>query len=294
MRHRIRSVALALVLLVGLMSVAPVAAQGGSASLSPRGPANDDFASAQPVGADPSWSQDTTGATTEAGEWLGPCDGWTFKRTVWYSLTLTESATVTVDTFGSDFDTFVTVYTGSWGHLTNWGCNDDEPGHGLDSQLSFTATAGTTYWIQVGAYNQPGLLVLNLTGTESGAECGGLPATIVGTAAADTLNGSSGVDVILALGGNDTIHGNGGSDVVCAGPGADRVYGDAGADRLYGQGGRDSLFGGEGNDRLFGQGGNDAINGEAGNDRLVGGPGTDTLVGGPGTNTCLTGETVTC
>jgi hypothetical protein len=89
--------------------------------------------------------------------------------------------------------------------------------------------------------------------------CDGLPATKVGTAAANTISGTSGVDVIQGLGGNDLIRGLAGNDVVCGGPGTDQ------------------MLGGTSDDRLFGEADKDSLNGEAGFDRCDGGsPTTDT------------------
>jgi PKD repeat protein len=99
------------------------------------------------------------------------------------------------------------------------------------------------------------------------ARCGGLAATIVGTAGPDALSGTAGRDVIHGLGGNDTINGLGGNDVICGGAGAD------------------VLRGGAGNDRLLGN---------AGNDRLLGGRGRDTANGGPGRDTCTAETKVSC
>ena len=36
--------------------------------------------------------------------------------------------TLTIDTFGSDYDTVLAVWTGSRGSLTNVACNDDSSG----------------------------------------------------------------------------------------------------------------------------------------------------------------------
>jgi len=97
--------------------------------------------------------------------------------------------------------------------------------------------------------------------------CNGLPATIVGTAGANTLIGTPGDDVIVALGGGDTIEGRGGNDTICGGIGQDVVSGGAGVDTIRGEGGNDDLAGNGGADALFG------------------GPGTDTCDGGVGVDT---------
>lgn len=83
--------------------------------------------------------------------------------------------------------------------------------------------------------------------------CQGMPATIVGTAGADTIRGSSGPDVIVSYGGNDTIYGNGGADRICAGAGNDIVHGGSGGDLISGGRGRDRLRGGAGTDSCWGQ-----------------------------------------
>jgi hypothetical protein len=103
--------------------------------------------------------------------------------------------------------------------------------------------------------------------------CGGIEATLTGTAGRDTLAGTPQVDAIVSFGGGDVIRGRGGGDKVCAGPGRDRVRGG---------GGRDLLRGEAGNDRLFGQAGRDRLIGGPGRDFLRGGPGRDLLRGGPG------------
>jgi len=115
--------------------------------------------------------------------------------------------------------------------------------------------------------------------------CFGLPATMVGTAGADTLTGTAGDDVIVGLGGDDTISGLGGSDRICGGAGADQLLSGDGLDRLRG---------GSGNDRLGGGPGADILRGKAGDDLLVGGTGIDLANGGLGTDTCVAETTTAC
>jgi hypothetical protein len=74
-------------------------------------------------------------------------------RSVWVKWTAPSSGTLTVNTFGSSFDTTLSAYTGtSVGSLTSRGSNDDSGGV-LQSQVSFSVTAGTTYSIAVDGYN---------------------------------------------------------------------------------------------------------------------------------------------
>lgn len=87
------------------------------------------------------------------------------------------------------------------------------------------------------------LLAALLTPTHTTAApvpaCGGVAATIVGTAEDDLLKGTPGDDVIAALGGDDQVLGRGGDDVICGGDGADRLHGQGGDDELHG--GRDGF-----------------------------------------------------
>jgi hypothetical protein len=116
--------------------------------------------------------------------------------------------------------------------------------------------------------------------------CAGLPATIIGTAGADTLVGTPGPDVIVGLGGADSIDGRGGPDWICGGDGGDRLRGGTGGDNLDGQAGDDLLYGESGNDVLRGDAGSDRLSGGAGHDDLRGGTGRNTNAGGDGRDLC--------
>jgi len=112
--------------------------------------------------------------------------------------------------------------------------------------------------------------------------CAGVPATIVGTRAADLLVGTRGNDVVVAMGGNDEIRTFTGEDIVCAGRGRDVVRAGIWADRVFGGAGRDWILGGGGRDRLAGNAGRDRLLGQQGADLLLGGPGFDVCKGGRG------------
>lgn len=71
--------------------------------------------------------------------------------TVWYTYTPTQNTQVEGNTFGSEYDTSLSVYTGSQGNLIQINCNDDADG--LQSRVIFDAVAGQTYYFMVGAYN---------------------------------------------------------------------------------------------------------------------------------------------
>jgi hypothetical protein len=110
-------------------------------------PSNDDFDDATVIAELPfSDSIDKTEATTAPDD--PDCVGQ--GPTVWYAFTSEEDIRVRADTVGSDYDTTLSVYTGSRGALTQIACNDDAVG--LQSRVNFDAVAGETYFFMVGAF----------------------------------------------------------------------------------------------------------------------------------------------
>jgi hypothetical protein len=70
---------------------------------------------------------------------------------VWYKYTAPATQSVSVDAIGTDYDQYIAVWTGTKGNLTWVACNDETfSGY---SELSFTASAGITYYIEVAQYN---------------------------------------------------------------------------------------------------------------------------------------------
>ncbi|BET65195.1 hypothetical protein ASA1KI_01130 [Opitutales bacterium ASA1] len=111
-------------------------------------PQNDDFAARLPlVGASAQTSGTNTGATAEAGEPIHA--GATPRRSVWWTWTAPTTGSVAVDTFGSAFDTVLSIYRGSsLATLTSIASNDDASGS-RQSRTTFTAEAGVAYAIAV-------------------------------------------------------------------------------------------------------------------------------------------------
>ena len=71
--------------------------------------------------------------------------------TVWFRYRASQDGPVTANTFGSDYDTTLSVYTYIPGRmLTQIACNDDYDS--LQSAVFFHASAGVTYYVMVGAY----------------------------------------------------------------------------------------------------------------------------------------------
>ena len=97
-------------------------------------------------------SVDTVAATLESDE-PRTCQGNEFiGATVWYRFTPQQDMELYADTFGSDFDTILAVYESAGQDLPRLiRCNDDS----LDttqSVLTFMASAGVTYYFQVGGF----------------------------------------------------------------------------------------------------------------------------------------------
>ncbi|HXI50624.1 MAG TPA: S8 family serine peptidase, partial [Candidatus Saccharimonadales bacterium] len=128
----------------------------------PPPPANDQFANRTPFGWATSVTGNNDGATEEPGEpnHAGNDGG----RSVWWTWTSPAYASVTMSTAGSTFDTTLAVYTGtSVSGLSLIAANDDTIG--LTSEVTFSASAGTTYQIAVDGYSgSSGNIQLRLSG----------------------------------------------------------------------------------------------------------------------------------
>lgn len=110
-------------------------------------PPNDDFDSATIIPGLPFTDNlVTTGATTAPDD--PDCIGQ--GPTVWYVFTPTEDMPITANTFGSDYDTTLSAYTGSRGALSQIACNDDWGS--LQSRITFNAVAGEPVFFMVGAF----------------------------------------------------------------------------------------------------------------------------------------------
>ena len=142
------SVAMLAATLVGMVA-APAFAQ----------PLNDNFSDAAVIGSLPfTDSQDTTDATTEAGE-PDEC-GVGIGATVWYVYTPVEDQTIVANTFGSSHDTVLAVFEEN--QASPLVCNDDH--FDLRSRVQFDAIAGTNYFLQAGGFEgDSGALEISVT-----------------------------------------------------------------------------------------------------------------------------------
>jgi len=123
-------------------------------------PPNDDFNNATIVPSIPfTKSEDVTNATT------APDDPFCFgaNQTVWFAFTPSVNIRLEANTFGSAYDTTLSVYSGTRGALTQIACNDDS-NNTLQSRVRFDAVAGTTYFFAVSSLFpvSPANLVFNL------------------------------------------------------------------------------------------------------------------------------------
>ena len=129
-------------------------------TVTPLPPPNDDFDSPSTVLSVPfTTSEDTSTGTVASDDPF--CSGQS--ATVWYSFSPTSDMRVEVNTFGSDYDTTLSAYTGARGALSQVACNDNAGG-GSQSRIRFDAAAGQTYFFMVSGYfGVPGgHLVLNV------------------------------------------------------------------------------------------------------------------------------------
>ena len=108
-------------------------------------PANDLISNASVIPGLPfSDSTDTTCATTSPDD--PSCVG-LGSHSVWYSFTSDKNQRIEANTFGSSYDTTLSVYTGSPGALTQIACNDQTNGN--QSRVFFDATVGQKYFLMI-------------------------------------------------------------------------------------------------------------------------------------------------
>jgi len=191
-------------------------------------PANDNFANAMTVapGAGGTFTdtKDSSGATTQSTDPAPPCaqspqipftTG--ISNTIWYKFTPASNGTITdVDTIGSNYDTVLSILTGTAGSFTLVACNDDiVSGVVIQSQIqNVSVTAGTTYYFMVSSFGQAdpnplafgGKSIFNLsfTGTSSGGTftLAATNATVTTTAgAAGTTSSTTSTITVTPSGG---------------------------------------------------------------------------------------------
>jgi hypothetical protein len=160
-------------------------------------PVNDEFTNATVIPSLPYAASENTALAT-----IAPPDPFCGGRgtTVWFSFTPTNATGIEANTFGSDYDTTLSVYTGTYDdYLGPFGlrqifCNDDAQGL-PQSQVRFTAVAGTTYHFMVASFS--GLQGGNLVFSANPGPTNGEPIQLTLTAAPTAqINASDGTVTI--------------------------------------------------------------------------------------------------
>jgi subtilisin family serine protease len=165
------------------------AASAASNSVTVSAGTNNDFfvASMELTGTSGTANDTNVGATMESGE--PPIDTGSGRATIWFSWTAPDSGRLTVDTFGSSFDTVLAVYSGaSLPSLTRLVYNDDsrQTGTYFQSTVTLDVTSGTEYHFRVnqfGSTSPGGSVILNWVFATVGAPPA--PTDVEGLAVAD-------------------------------------------------------------------------------------------------------------
>ncbi|MFO0833283.1 MAG: hypothetical protein U0637_15735 [Phycisphaerales bacterium] len=119
----------------------------------PQPPANDSCATAQWAAAGTTYTGSTSLATNDG---TATCGSATTSPDVWYKYLPQTSGSVTISTCGSGYDTVLSVHSACGSTNVTNGCNDDDStctSNTLNSKVTVTMTAGTTYLIRVAGYN---------------------------------------------------------------------------------------------------------------------------------------------
>lgn len=133
---------------------------GGGGGGGGNAPANDNCQTPRLITSLPYQDElDTRTATSGAGD--ASCVDALPEHTVWYSITPGVDTVYGIDTLASDYDTMVSVFTGVCGTLTLEACGDNSASSNR-ALLTFSAKAGVTYLIEVGARGSGGNLKLRL------------------------------------------------------------------------------------------------------------------------------------
>lgn len=113
-------------------------------------PANDDFINAAEItGASYSFTQDVLFATEEDDDPILPELGIQGYSSVWFRYTPEKNGLLTAGTAGSNYDTFVSIWTGESGSLTLIAYQDDIDADDPTSYVETLVYGGRTYYVEV-------------------------------------------------------------------------------------------------------------------------------------------------
>ena len=123
-------------------------------------PANDAFADAKRIVRAGRFTGSSTLATREFGE--PRLSDEAASATVWFRYRARRNQRITLDTFGSNYDTVLGVYTGDLGRLRRVASNDDTS-EGTASEVTINVVRGRTYHIVIDGYGTSGDYELGLS-----------------------------------------------------------------------------------------------------------------------------------
>lgn len=132
------------------------------------GVANDACVNATVIAASPYAA--TANAATATAALTDPypsCNSWATRNTIWYKYTAPRSGTIVADTFGSNYNTVLSTYTGSCTLLSAVPrvCSDNASFFTAQSKVSFAVVAGRAYYFMVSTpyYSASGTATFHLT-----------------------------------------------------------------------------------------------------------------------------------
>jgi len=118
------------------------------------GPENDDFDTYRYLSSSTfTETINTTSAITAHDDPVPSCGGGNVQHTVWYQFFPGISHARRFHTTGSNYDTVISVWTGTRGNLTEIACNDDIDYWDQDSMVQVIVPTFERYYIMVGGYN---------------------------------------------------------------------------------------------------------------------------------------------
>lgn len=118
-------------------------------------PSNDDIASATNVSSLPyTVTEDTSGATRASDDPAMGGNSGANANTVWFRVVAPATGALRINTFGSNYDTVLAVFTGSRGSLSLVASNDDMGNDGA-SEVVVNVVAGVSYFVEAAQYGDP-------------------------------------------------------------------------------------------------------------------------------------------
>jgi hypothetical protein len=179
---------------------------------------NNNFSSAATMSGNAgSISGSNLGANNETGE---PVAGGGGSNSVWWRWTPSSSGSATIDTIGSDFDTYLSVYTGTSLSALTLVAQDDDSGGSLMSRVTFSAVSSQTYFVAVTGFNS-GSGNIRLNWQVSGSDSSGPILSITSHSNEQTVSASS-----ITVSGTATDSGRGDTGISSVTVNGSRANGD--------------------------------------------------------------------